>query len=253
MKAMIFAAGMGTRMRPLTNTRPKALIEVGGISLLELNIRRLVHHGFRDIVINVHHHAEQIELFIMENAERLGARIVTSDERDLLLDTGGGLRQAQWFFDDRPFLICNADILGNIDLKKLYETHLQNEQQHQTIATFAIQQRDTSRYMLFDQDLTLHGWLNTNTKAIRLARGGAATLSMYSFSCFQVLSPRIFADLNAMKPNVFSMIDVYLHLAERYKNPAVKGYFHPNDAWCDVGKPESIAEAEKLLPLLTHF
>jgi NDP-sugar pyrophosphorylase family protein len=177
--------------------------------------------------------------------------IVTSDERDLLLDTGGGLRQAQWFFDDEPFLVCNADILSNINLKKLYETHVENERRFQTMATFAVQQRDTSRYMLFNETMTLHGWLNTKTKAIRLARPHARDLSMYSFSCFQVLSPRVFEPLNEIQKSVFSMIDVYLQLAARYPFDSVKGYCHPNDAWCDVGNPAAIAEAEKIIASLT--
>lgn len=243
MKAMIFAAGLGTRMRPLTDTTPKALIQINGISLLEINIRRLVAAGFTDIIVNVHHHAEQIELFIMENAERLGANIVTSDERELLLDTGGGLQEASWFFDDdKPFLVCNADILSNIDLKKLYQAHLNTPE---AIATFAVQQRDTSRYMLFDDNMILHGWLNTHTKAVKLPRIGATRLSMYSFSCFQVLSPEV---LRLMPPKkVFSMIDIYLHLCP---SRVVCGYLHTADLWCDVGKPEALTEAAHLVEQL---
>jgi NDP-sugar pyrophosphorylase family protein len=243
MKAMIFAAGLGTRMRPLTDTIPKALITVNGISLLEINIRRLVAAGFTDIVVNVHHHAEQIELFIMENAERLGANIVTSDERELLLDTGGGLQEAAWFFDDnKPFLVGNADILSNIDLKKLYQAHLNDPE---ALATFAVQQRETSRYMLFDDKMTLHGWLNTKTKAVKTPRLGATHLAMYSFSCFQVLSPEVLR----LMPNkkVFSMIDIYLHLCP---SRTVRGYLHPADLWCDVGKPEALTEAAALVQQL---
>lgn len=243
MKAMIFAAGLGTRMRPLTDTRPKALIEVNGMTLLEINIRRLVLAGFTDIIVNVHHHAEQIELFIMENATRLGANIVASDERELLLDTGGGLQEASWFFDDnKPFLVCNADILSNIDLKKLYHAHLNNKN---AIATFAVQQRETSRYMLFDDNMILHGWLNTKTKEIKTPRLGATRLAMYSFSCFQVLSPEVLRLMPSKK--VFSMIDLYLHLCPSHN---VRAYPHHADLWCDVGKPEALTEAQQLVQQL---
>jgi NDP-sugar pyrophosphorylase family protein len=239
MKAMIFAAGLGTRLRPLTNNKPKAMIEIGGIPLLEIAIRKLIHFGVTDIIVNVHHFAEQIEAFIALNQSEWGINITTSDERDLLLDTGGGLKKAKWFFKDdtQPFICCNADILSKIDIGLLYKAHLASG----AIATFATQQRETSRYMLFDESNQLRGWLNTKSKEIKISKQGADKLNMYSFSCFQVLSPDVFRYMP--REPVFSMIDLYLKLSKRHK---VSGYFHPNDLWMDVGRPEAVAEAEKI-------
>ena len=171
MKAMIFAAGLGTRLRPLTNDRPKALVEVKGTPLLEITIKRLIHFGVREIIINVHHFADKIEAFLKKN-KNFGIRIVTSHETERPLETGGGLKKAAWFFNDgQPFIVCNADILSDIDLKKMYEMHCKSD----AISTFAIQKRDTSRYMLHDTEGVLCGWLNTKTKAVRMGRFAAAS------------------------------------------------------------------------------
>jgi NDP-sugar pyrophosphorylase family protein len=246
MKAMIFAAGLGTRLRPLTNDRPKALVEVAGVSLLEINIRRLIHFGVREIIINTHHFADKIEAFLASK-NNFGIRIEISHEAERPLETGGGLKKAAWFFDDnKPFLVCNADILSNIDLQKLYTAHCASD----ALATYAIQQRDTSRYMLHDSDLRLGGWLNTKTKTVKAVR--QAELQMYSFSCFHVISPQIFE--TAPQTDYFSMIDWYLQLAPHQK---VMGYLHNDDLWCDVGKPETLPEAEnvakQLLQVLPLF
>ena len=243
MKAMLFAAGIGSRMKPLTDHRPKALIEVGGVPLLEIAIRRLIHFGFNEVIVNVHHFADQIEEYIHRHRDRWDIHIVTSDERDQLLDTGGGLKKAQWFFDDgKPFLCCNVDIISNIDLQKLYDTHVKGE----AIATFAVQQRETSRYMLFDQEEILYGWMNTKTKEVKISRRGLKRLQMFSFSCFQILDPSIFS--LAPQEEVFSMIDLYLKVSAYHK---VKAYPHLNDLWLDVGKPEAIPEADKILELMS--
>lgn len=239
MKAMIFAAGLGTRLRPLTNDRPKALVEVGGVSLLEINIRRLIGFGVREIIINTHHFAEKIEAFIKEK-NNFGIRIELSHEAERPLETGGGLKKATWFFDDgQPFLVCNADILCSIDLKKLYDAHCQSD----ALATYAIQQRDTSRYMLHDADLRLGGWLNSKTKIVKVVR--VAEMQMYSFSGFHVINPAIFD--TAPASDYFSMIDWYLQLADNHK---IMGYLHNEDLWCDVGKPETLAEAESMVQAL---
>jgi NDP-sugar pyrophosphorylase family protein len=236
MKAMIFAAGLGTRLRPLTNDRPKALVEVGGVSLLEINIRRLIHFGVREIIVNTHHFAEKIEKFLKAK-NNFGIRIEISHEAEKPLETGGGLKKAAWFFDNgQPFLVCNADILSNIDLQQLYDAHSQSD----ALATYAVQQRDTSRYMLHDADLRLCGWMNAKTKLIKIARP-TAQLNMYSFSCFHVINPAIFE--TAPEADYFSMIDWYLQLAKDHK---IIGHRHDNDLWCDVGKPETLAEAESL-------
>jgi NDP-sugar pyrophosphorylase family protein len=240
MKAMIFAAGLGTRLRPLTNDRPKALVEVKGVSLLEITIRRLMHFGVTEIIINTHHFAEKIDAFLKEK-NNFGIRIEVSYEVERPLETGGGLKKAAWFFEgDAPFLICNADILSNIDLRKMYDAHLQNN----AIATYAIQKRDTSRYMLHNREGVLCGWMNAKTKTVRMGRM-SKNLDMYSFSCFHVVSPRIFTTTPAEE--FFSIIDWYLAICDTYK---IMGWRHDDDIWCDVGKPETLAEAAEIVDKL---
>ena len=237
---MIFAAGLGTRLRPLTDDRPKALVEVKGMPLLEINIRRLIHFGVREIIINTHHFAEKIEAFL-DSRDRFGIRIVTSQEVEKPLETGGGLKKAAWFFDDgQPFLVCNADILSSIDLKKMYNTHCVSD----ALATYAIQKRDTSRYKLHDTEGSLCGWMNVTTKRVRMSKM-AAELGMFSFSGFHVINPSIF--LTAPEDDFFSMIDWYLSICVEHK---IMGYRHDDDVWCDVGKPETLAEAAHILNTL---
>jgi NDP-sugar pyrophosphorylase family protein len=243
MKAMIFAAGLGTRLRPLTNEIPKALVPVKGFSLLEINIRRLIHFGVRDIIINTHHFADKIEAFLTEK-KRFGIHIETSHEVEKPLETGGGLKKAAWFFDDgQPFIVCNADILSSIDVLAMYNWHKQTD----ALATYAIQQRDTSRYMLHDTEGVLCGWMNTKTKSVRMGRL-AKDLGMYSFSCFHIINPRIFE--TAPEADYFSMIDWYLTICGQYK---ILGYRHDADLWCDVGKPETLLEAESIVDKLLNF
>ena len=240
MKAMIFAAGLGTRLRPLTNDRPKALVEVKGVSLLEINIRRLIHFGVREIIINTHHFADKIDAFLAKN-DNFDIRIEVSHEGGKPLETGGGLKKARWFFDDdKPFFICNADILSNIDLPKMYAAHLEND----AIATYAIQKRDTSRYMLHNTEGALCGWMNLKTKTLRMGRM-AADLEMCSFSCFHVVSPRFFE--TTPDGDFFSMIDWYLAICGKHN---VMGWRHDADIWCDVGKPETLLEAEEIVDKL---
>ena len=240
MKAMIFAAGLGTRLRPLTNDRPKALVEVKGIPLLEITIKRLIHFGVTEIIINIHHFAEKITEFL-QNHNNFGIRIVTSHEIEKPLETGGGLKQAAWFFDDdKPFIICNADILSTIDLKKMYDTHCASD----AIATYAIQTRDTSRYMLHNKEGVMCGWMNTKTKSIRLGRF-SKDLNMYSFSCFHVVNPAIFK--TTPKEDFFTIIEWYLRLCKRHK---IMGFRHDTDIWCDIGKPETLAEAAHIVDKL---
>ena len=240
MKAMIFAAGLGTRLRPLTNDRPKALVEVKGTPLLEITIKRLIHFGVTDIIINVHHFADKITEFLQTN-NNFGIRIVTSHEIEKPLETGGGLKQAAWFFDDaKPFIICNADILSNIDLKQMYETHCASD----ALATYAIQKRDTSRYMLHDTEGVMCGWMNSKTKEIRMRRF-AKNLGMYSFSCFHVVNPAIFK--TTPKEDFFTIIEWYLRICKKHK---IMGFRHDNDIWCDIGKPETLVEAEQIVDKL---
>lgn len=237
MKAMIFAAGLGTRLRPLTNDRPKALVEVKGTPLLEITIKRLIHFGVKEIIINIHHFADKIQQFLADN-NNFGIRIETSYEVEKPLETGGGLKKAAWFFDDnQPFIICNADILSNIDLAKMYETHCASD----AIATYAIQKRDTSRYMLHNTEGVLCGWMNTQSKALKMCRF-APELGMYSFSCFHVVNPEIFK--TTPDKEYFTIIDWYLNIGNQY---TILGYRHDDDIWCDIGKPETLKEAESVV------
>jgi NDP-sugar pyrophosphorylase family protein len=240
MKAMIFAAGLGTRLRPLTNDRPKALVEVKGVTLLEITIRRLIQFGVREIIVNTHHFADKIADFLAAK-NNFGIRIEISHEVERPLETGGGLKKARWFFDDAaPFLICNADILSNIDLRKMYDAHLNNN----AIATYAIQKRDTSRYMLHNTEGSLCGWMNVKTKTVRIGRA-STDLGMYSFSCFHVVSPRIFE--TTPTDDFFTIIDWYLSICSQYN---IVGWRHDDDIWCDIGKPETLIEAAEIVDKL---
>ena len=231
---MIFAAGLGTRLRPLTNDRPKALVEVNGVSLLEMNIRRLIGFGVTDIIINTHHFADKIHDFIAKN-NQFGINISLSHEVEQPLETGGGLKKAAWFFekDTTPFIVCNADILCEIDLKAMYEAHLKSE----ALVTYAIQHRVTSRYVLHNKEGLMCGWLNKKTGEAIYGRASDG-LEPFSFSCFHIVSPRIF-DYTPEETR-FGIIDWYLKICGKEK---IMGYLHDNDVWCDVGKPEALAEA----------
>jgi NDP-sugar pyrophosphorylase family protein len=237
MKAMIFAAGLGTRLRPLTNDRPKALVEVKGTALLAITIKKLIHFGVDEIIINIHHFSEKIENFLREN-DNFGIRIVTSHEAEKPLETGGGLKKAAWFFEDsEPFIVCNADILSNIDLGKMYKKHVASG----ALATYAIQMRDTSRYMLHDTEGVMCGWMNTKTKTVRIGRP-AESLGMFSFSCFHVINPVIFE--TTPPEEFFTIIEWYLRICDQH---LIMGYRHDDDIWCDIGSPETLKEAENII------
>jgi NDP-sugar pyrophosphorylase family protein len=236
MKSMLFAAGLGTRLRPLTNDRPKAMVELKGKPLLQWSIERLIAAGSREIIVNVHHYADMIIDFIKSN-NSFGVRIEISDEREQLLETGGGLKKAQWFFDDgAPFLVVNVDILTNMDLGKLYETHLETN----PLATLAVTDRTTSRYFLFDQKMHLSGWTNIKTSETRPSDLNKTNLSQLAFSGIHVLSPRIFDYM--LEDDKFSIVEVYLRAMEK---ETIIGYRHDGDIWIDVGKPASLEMAEK--------
>jgi len=238
MKAMIFAAGLGTRLAPLTKDKPKAMVEVNGVPLLEICIRRLMKYGCTDIIINVHHFAETIIHFLKEK-NNFGINITISDERDALLETGGGLKKAAWFFDDgQPFLVCNVDVITDMDFGKLYRTHLESW----AIATLATRTRETSRYLLFDEENTLQGWKNVKTGEVRLPTGSTADLRPFAFSGIQVMNPAIFDVMR--QTGKFSIIETYLNLVPHH---TLKAYPHDGDMWLDVGKPESLAKATRLL------
>ncbi len=237
MKAMILAAGLGTRLRPHTNYKPKALLKVGGQALLEICIKRLIRYGFDEIIINVHHFAEQIIAFVGKH-ENFGAQITFSDEQDKLLDTGGGLKKAAWFFDDGlPFLLCNTDIISNIDLARFYQSL-----QPGSLATLAVRQRQSSRYLIFDEKQTLTGWQNIKTGNLKMCRPVSGEFSLQAFSGLHVISPALFELMPA--DDTFSIIDVYLSAATQH---TIKAYPHDADLWMDAGKSSDIEAAEKLI------
>jgi NDP-sugar pyrophosphorylase family protein len=238
MKAMIYAAGLGTRLRPLTNFKPKALVEIKGITLLELTIARLKTAGFDEIIINVHHFAEQVKEFLKQK-NNFNIHVEISEESEQLLDTGGGLKKASWFFDgNKAFLVYNVDVISDIDLKYLYNTAEQNH----AIATLAVRERKTSRYLLFDDELNLCGWKNTKTGETKISKGELAGLLPYAFSGIQIINPAIFDLIN--ESGKFSMIDLYLRLAA---DNNIKAFMHNDGYWLDVGKPESLDEAGKII------
>lgn len=237
MKAFILAAGLGTRLKPLTDIKPKALIELNGIPLLEIIIKRLIKFGFNEIIINVHHLAEQIIDFIEK--KNFNAEIHISDERDLLLDTGGGLKKASYFFDDGlPFLIHNVDILSDIDLKDFYEYH----KKQNSIATIAVQKRNSSRYFLFDNDNNLCGWKNSKTSETKIIRASSDQFNEYAFSGIHIVNPDIFKYFPST--DVFSIIDFYLAVAVEKR---ITFYDHSKNFFFDLGKKENLQKAEIFL------
>ena len=234
---MILAAGLGTRLRPLTDNTPKALIPVRGKPLLYYLIKRLKKAGVNEIIINVHHHASQIIDYVKKND--FDIRIEISFEKTLL-DTGGGLKKSAWFFDDKqPFILHNVDVLSSIDLTKMMKFH-----EHQNVlATVAVKKRDTSRHFLFDSDDYLVGWTSAESGETILRRDLVNSLQKLSFLGVHVISPEIFRHLPQDK--IFSIINVYLDLAQIPK--AICAY-HCDDAfWLDLGKLSNLKSAEEYL------
>jgi MurNAc alpha-1-phosphate uridylyltransferase len=232
MKAMIFAAGLGTRLKPFTDHHPKALAEVNGKTLLEHTIKYLQRVGIEDVIVNVHHFADQIEEVINENSG-FGSWVTVSDERKEVLETGGGLLKATpYFTGDEPFVVINVDVLTNLDLGKMIEQHNNSD----ALATLAVMKRDSSRQLLFDEHMLLCGWANNSTGEQKISRE-VVSMFPFAFSGVQVLSPKI---LDMPFSGKFSMIDVYLYFA---KTEVIKGYDHSGNIFIDVGKPESLEQA----------
>lgn len=252
MRAMIFAAGLGTRLKPLTDTLPKALVPLAGKTLLQWQIERLKAAGITDIVVNVHHFPDMIINYLREN-DNFGCRIAVSDERDMLLETGGGLRKAKSLLlgigsresgnNDEPILICNVDILSNIDLPTLLQAYNPEE-----MGVVVVSPRDTQRYLLFDETNRLCGWTNIATGEIRPASLASSPNSLIAsrlaFSGMQVLNPRIFDVMDkvvAEKGDKFSLIDLYLSIAEK---EILRAFIPENYRMMDVGKIAQLSEAE---------
>jgi ADP-glucose pyrophosphorylase len=237
MKAMILAAGLGTRLKPFTDNHPKALAPVNGKTLLQRNIEYLQQYGFDDLIINVHHFTEQITDIILQN-NGWGSKITISNESDMVLETGGGLLKAAHFFKETnlPFLLMNVDILTDLDLHKMLEFH----QQHQALATLAIRRRETSRYLLFDEKNRMVGWKNIKTNETKQVRD-CSSPSLFAFSGVHIIQPDFFKFITLT--GKFSMIDAYLELAKTYD---IIGFDHSESKMIDVGNMASMLEAEKL-------
>ena len=249
MKSMIFAAGLGTRLRPLTNTLPKALVPLNGTTLLEYQIRMLRKAGIDDIVVNVHHFPDQIIDFLRRH-DNFGCRIRVSDERDELLETGGGLWRAfENKVPDEPVLVCNVDILSNINLVDLIATHVNSPK---LLATVVVSERETQRYLLFDRNGELCGWTNKKTGEVKpeVLRDNASeigNLKMLAFSGMQIVEPSFFAELQqtrAEKGEKFSLIDTYLSIVSRQAG-VIRAYVPQQYKMMDVGKIDQLGEAER--------
>ena len=237
MKAMVLAAGLGTRLRPLTNDRPKALVTVGGRTMLEITLAQLRHFGVTEVIVNTHHFGEMIREHLNAN-RNFGMRIEVSSEEDLL-DTGGGLKKASWFFLDgaaaqAPFILHNVDVISTIDLARMVQFHTE---QH-ALATLAVQDRETKRYLLFDQNNMLCGRRAGHDGEPEIVRSTPAVQAL-AFCGVHVLSPQIFA--KTKEEGAFSIINAYLNLSAQGEKIAA---FHANAyRWRDLGRPDAVAQA----------
>jgi NDP-sugar pyrophosphorylase family protein len=241
MQAMILAAGLGTRLKPVTDELPKALVEVNGKTLLEIAIRNLIENDFRRIVINVHHFADKVKDFINKNT--FAADIFISDESDLLLDTGGGIKHAQKFFDNSPILVHNVDIISNLNLKEFYQYHLSDD----AIASLVVSNRESNRYLLFNEDNVLCGWEDIKNNEKIIVRDDSK-LDQLAFSGIHILNPHLIELFP--KEEVFSVIKAYLNIAGKEDIHA----FVSNDIkWIDVGKVDSLKRAEDLYKSISRF
>ena len=264
MKAMIFAAGLGTRLKPLTDTLPKALVPLAGKTLLQWQIEKLKAAGIRDIVVNIHHFPDIIINYLKDN-DNFGCNIQVSDERDMLLETGGGLRKAEALLgsevqefrsSEEGILICNVDILSNIDISTLLQAYNPNE-----MGVVVVSERDTQRYLLFNKENRLCGWTNIATGEVRgpiahaplpnsEASNNLGALRPLAFSGMQILNPRIFDCMDEVvkqKGEKFSLIDLYLSIAEK---EILRAYIPENYRMMDVGKINQLSEAESFASTL---
>ena len=239
MKAMVLAAGLGTRLRPLSNDRPKALVEVGGRTLLEITLTRLREFGIQDVIINAHHYADMV-MASVKAAGNFGMHVEFSRE-EILLDTGGGLKQAAWFLGnssgaDEPFILHNVDVISTIDLQHMVQFHKQNN----ALATLAVHDRKTSRYLLFDEHAQLCARRFVNEHETELVRP-AQQMTKLAFTGIHVISPRIFPLLT--EEGVFSIVPAYLRLSAQGER--VMAFRADEYYWRDLGKPENIKQAEQ--------
>ncbi len=235
MKAVIFCAGLGTRFKPWTDKHPKALAVVNGKSLLQRNVEFLQQAGITEVVVNVHHFADQIEEAV-DKADGWGSEVVFSDERNEVLETGGGLVKAAPLLPDDDFVVVNVDVLTDLDLRSMIQQHRRSG----AIATLAVSDRKTSRYFLFNNEGQLCGWRNVSTGEEKLPRPGSECFQK-AFSGVHVINPALFGFIH--RSGKFSMVDVYLDICASQK---IAAYDHTGSRFIDVGKPESAMEAAKM-------
>jgi NDP-sugar pyrophosphorylase family protein len=240
MRAMVLAAGLGTRLRPLTDNRPKALVEVGGRTLLEITLARLNSFGIREVIINVHHFADMIVDYLKANKD-FGMRIEVSREDDVLLDTGGGLKEAAYFLEnsgaaEEPFVLHNVDVISTIDLHRMAQFHSENH----ALATLAVQDRPTSRYLLFDEQLQLCGRKSGRDGQAELVRNSSHPKAL-AFSGIHVIRPRLFSLMT--EEGVFSIIAPYLRLAAQGEK--IIAFRSDEYQWRDLGRLDDVMQADQ--------
>jgi NDP-sugar pyrophosphorylase family protein len=238
MKAMILAAGKGTRLGKVTESIPKALVEINGKTALQYAVEKCSAHGFTDIIINVHHFADMVEEEV-KKLNKMGFRISVSDEREMLLETGGGLYKARDFFDKSPFLIYNVDIVSDFDLSALYQFHLAKK----GLASLAVRKRPGKRFYLVNDSGRLCGWRNIETKEEILSVKTTEDLHEIAFSSMHILEPKIF---NYMHEGIYTMTDLYLKLASDHN---IYTFRDDSGYWGDIGTPESLEYIRKLLKI----
>ena len=240
MKAMVLAAGLGTRLRPLTDDRPKALVEVAGRTLLEITLSRLRSYGIREVMINVHHFADMVVEYLKAN-DNFGMRIEISRE-DVLLDTGGGLKKAGWFFRensghaDEPFILHNVDVISSIDLQRMVQVHAGNK----ALATLAVQDRQTSRYLMFDEQLRLCGRRSGRDGELELVRS-SPPMQALAFAGIHVISPGFIPKME--ESGIFSIIQSYLRLAGQEEN--ILAFRADEYYWRDLGRLDDLQQAAR--------
>ncbi len=231
MKAMIFSAGLGKRLGNITENIPKALIDINGKTVLQLAVEKCSSNGFNDIIINVHHFADMVENEV-ERLRHSGYTITVSDERKLLLETGGGLFKVRHFFDRNPFLLYNADIVTDLDLAALSGFHKKNR----GLATMAVRMRPGNRFFLIDRKGVLHGWCNKATGEQIISGRVTEELTEIAFSGIHIVNPEIF---NYMEEGIYSMTTLYLQLASDHK---IYTFRHDGGYWFDIGTPENLEQ-----------
>lgn len=239
MQAMILSAGLGTRLKPITDELPKALVEVNGKTLIEIAIRNLIENDFRRIIINVHHFADKVKDFINNNT--FAADIYVSDESDLLLDTGGGIKHAKKFFDNSPILIHNVDIISNLNLKEFYQYHISDD----SLASLVVSNRKSNRYLLFNEADILCGWQDVNKDEKIIVRE-YSKLNQLAFNGIHILNPHLIDSFPDEK--VFSVIKAYLKIAG---TEDIHAYVSNDIKWIDVGKVDSLQRASQLIRSIT--